>query len=109
MVGTGRFELPTCRLGGGRSIQLSYVPTSFASFDFSALVRGSQRHSRRPPWSASMSVLGRDLFGVINDDHIQLDRALDQLHPEALFERTGDRATPAGHVVHGPVRTRLVG
>ncbi len=29
LVGTGRFELPTCRLGGGRSIQLSYVPTSF--------------------------------------------------------------------------------
>ena len=28
MVGTGRFELPTCRLGGGRSIHLSYVPTS---------------------------------------------------------------------------------
>ena len=27
MVGTGRFELPTCRLGGGRSIHLSYVPT----------------------------------------------------------------------------------
>jgi hypothetical protein len=26
MVGTGRFELPTCRLGGGRSIHLSYVP-----------------------------------------------------------------------------------
>jgi hypothetical protein len=26
MVGTGRFELPACRLGGGRSIQLSYVP-----------------------------------------------------------------------------------
>jgi pimeloyl-ACP methyl ester carboxylesterase len=28
MVGTGRFELPTCRLGGGRSIHLSYVPTA---------------------------------------------------------------------------------
>ena len=28
MVGTGRFELPACRLGGGRSIQLSYVPNS---------------------------------------------------------------------------------
>lgn len=27
MVGTDRFELPTCRLGGGRSIHLSYVPT----------------------------------------------------------------------------------
>jgi hypothetical protein len=27
VVGTGRFELPTCRLGGGRSIHLSYVPT----------------------------------------------------------------------------------
>ena len=26
LVGTGRFELPACRLGGGRSIQLSYVP-----------------------------------------------------------------------------------
>src|SRR3981081_449192 len=27
VVGTGRFELPTCRLGGGRSIHLSYVPS----------------------------------------------------------------------------------
>ena len=26
VVGTGRFELPTCRLGGDRSIHLSYVP-----------------------------------------------------------------------------------
>ena len=26
MVGTGGFEPPTCRLGGDRSIQLSYVP-----------------------------------------------------------------------------------
>jgi hypothetical protein len=24
----GRFELPTFRLGGGRSIQLSYIPAS---------------------------------------------------------------------------------
>ena len=30
LVGTGRFELPTCRLGGGRSIHLSYVPLMFA-------------------------------------------------------------------------------
>src|SRR5450755_775448 len=29
MVGTGRFELPTCRLGGDRSIHLSYVPAIF--------------------------------------------------------------------------------
>ena len=28
MVGTGRFELPTCRLGGDRSIHLSYVPAN---------------------------------------------------------------------------------
>jgi hypothetical protein len=28
MVGTGRFELPTCRLGGDRSIHLSYVPNA---------------------------------------------------------------------------------
>jgi hypothetical protein len=27
VVGTGRLELPTCRLGGDRSIHLSYVPT----------------------------------------------------------------------------------
>ena len=27
LVGTGRFELPACRLGGGRSIHLSYDPT----------------------------------------------------------------------------------
>jgi hypothetical protein len=31
MVGTGRFELPTCRLGGDRSIHLSYVPVPYAS------------------------------------------------------------------------------
>ena len=29
VVGTGGFEPPTCRLGGDRSIHLSYVPTSF--------------------------------------------------------------------------------
>jgi hypothetical protein len=29
MVGTSRFELLTCRLGGDRSIQLSYVPGVF--------------------------------------------------------------------------------
>ena len=29
MVGMGRFELPACRLGGDRSIQLSYIPTFF--------------------------------------------------------------------------------
>ena len=28
VVGTSRFELLTCRLGGDRSIQLSYVPTN---------------------------------------------------------------------------------
>ncbi len=28
LVGTGRFELPACRLGGGCSIHLSYVPFS---------------------------------------------------------------------------------
>ena len=31
LVGTGRFELPTCRLGGDRSIQLSYVPALLRS------------------------------------------------------------------------------
>jgi hypothetical protein len=31
MVGTGRFELPTCRLGGDRSIHLSYVPEVYIS------------------------------------------------------------------------------
>ena len=38
MVGTGRFELPTFRLGGGRSIQLSYVPTSLFSVAFKTLL-----------------------------------------------------------------------
>ena len=28
LVGPSRFELLTCRLGGGRSIQLSYVPVT---------------------------------------------------------------------------------
>jgi hypothetical protein len=32
MVGTGRFELPTCRLGGDRSIHLSYVPTCLSLY-----------------------------------------------------------------------------
>src|SRR5580658_8083330 len=36
MVGTGRFELPTCRLGGDRSIHLSYVPTVFLLYRLSA-------------------------------------------------------------------------
>jgi hypothetical protein len=31
LVGTGGFEPPTCRLGGGRSIQLSYVPANHTS------------------------------------------------------------------------------
>src|ERR1700677_5046233 len=31
LVGTGRFELPTCRLGGDRSIHLSYVPEGYIS------------------------------------------------------------------------------
>ena len=30
LVGAGRFELPTYRLGGGRSIHLSYAPTSLS-------------------------------------------------------------------------------
>ena len=34
LVGTGRFELPTCRLGGGRSIQLSYVPKPVLLYRF---------------------------------------------------------------------------
>src|ERR1700734_2423339 len=29
LVGTGRFELPPCRLGGDRSIHLSYVPERY--------------------------------------------------------------------------------
>jgi hypothetical protein len=33
MVGTGRFELPTCRLGGGCSIHLSYVPALQTPFE----------------------------------------------------------------------------
>jgi hypothetical protein len=44
LVGTGRFELPTCRLGGGRSIHLSYVPTTahplFAMYFFNVARRG---------------------------------------------------------------------
>ena len=37
MVGTGRFELPACRLGGGRSIQLSYVPAGDGRLHFNNL------------------------------------------------------------------------
>ncbi len=37
VVGTGGFEPPTCRLGGDRSIQLSYVPTLFSIVAFEAL------------------------------------------------------------------------
>ncbi len=44
LVGTGRFELPTCRLGGGRSIHLSYVPVS--------TLQVYQR--RNPLWPISM-------------------------------------------------------
>ena len=33
VVGTGRFELPTCRLGGDRSIHLSYVPAILFNYN----------------------------------------------------------------------------
>jgi hypothetical protein len=32
LVGIGRFELPTSRLSGARSNQLSYIPTMFDGF-----------------------------------------------------------------------------
>ena len=38
LVGTGRFELPTCRLGGDRSIHLSYVPDALIVPAFKALL-----------------------------------------------------------------------
>ena len=47
MVGTGRFELPAFRLGGGRSIQLSYVPTVdivIVAFQALAADVGSELH-----------------------------------------------------------------
>src|SRR5271170_4365702 len=42
------------------------------------------------------SVLDRCLFGVIDDDHIQPDRALHHLQPKFLFERDRDSATHTG-------------
>src|SRR5579863_2775297 len=39
VVGTGRFELPTCRLGGDRSIHLSYVPDALIVPAFQTLLR----------------------------------------------------------------------
>ena len=49
VVGTGRFELPTCRLGGDRSIQLSYVPAS-------TIVADSD-HATRPEESCPRALL----------------------------------------------------
>ncbi len=37
MVGSAGFEPATCRLGGGRSIQLSYEPITINSFFFNCL------------------------------------------------------------------------
>ncbi len=55
MVGTGRFELPTCRLGGGRSIHLSYVPIFFPTVYQRAL-------SGRPAREAFLA----DVFTVLH-------------------------------------------
>ena len=46
MVGSGRFELPACRLGGGCSIHLSYEPkvgkrSVFSTTSFPASYQGS--------------------------------------------------------------------
>ena len=51
LVGTGRFELPTCRLGGDRSIHLSYVPASVS------LAAGGAKKNRFLPVAARM-ILG---------------------------------------------------
>ena len=55
VVGTGRFELPTCRLGGGRSIHLSYVPDWF-----SGIIRFTDRHTCIKTVSQLSSVGERD-------------------------------------------------
>jgi hypothetical protein len=50
MVGKGRFELPTFRLSGERSNQLSYIPIKWWGFVFRRL----PKTSRRPLFSASL-------------------------------------------------------
>jgi hypothetical protein len=49
VVGTGRVELPTYRLGGGCSIQLSYVPTPAHADDLLDCNRERSRRARRSP------------------------------------------------------------
>ncbi len=48
LVGTGRFELPTCRLGGDRSIHLSYVPASDSSLATALQKKKRGSHDEEP-------------------------------------------------------------
>ena len=54
VVGTGRFELPTCRLGGDRSIHLSYVP---GSSDYTSRPKGAPPHIRSNSRSTELTVV----------------------------------------------------
>ncbi len=67
MVGTGRFELPTCRLGGDRSIHLSYVPGTYIV---------ASRHVRRAVCQSPETPQPRDCA-----------QAAKRLHAESLREK----------------------
>ena len=60
VVGTGRVELPTYRLGGGCSIQLSYVPTPGATTLIVA--RYGQRFSPLRPMSRRICIPSKWIF-----------------------------------------------
>src|SRR3984885_6512515 len=66
VVGTGRFELPTCRLGGDRSIHLSYVPAFYndSTSAFSPSVRYPSGSARLRSGSWLLTILGQRTTSV---------------------------------------------
>src|ERR1700693_3095079 len=60
LVGTGRFELPTCRLGGDRSIHLSYVPALY--FDSTSALAPSVRYPSGSAYPRSGSCAPRRTY-----------------------------------------------